>query len=966
MINLEQKGNSLIMSYHDENGEIKLNRLNLREDQMYNWYETEETDRYKSSIYRSQNDKPIKKGKARRLNTFRKIEILQELSKPVQDRIFAPQMPKKTFMDIEVYSPDEFPEETSASHPIVSVCYVNENDVTLMGLIDLNDEQVATIERRINAYIATMKDKHLIRKYKINYVKYDDERLLVQDLVEHRIKEMHSIFGWNFLKFDMRYITNRAKRFSIDYKKMSPTGETFTWNMTDKMNPEMKIPVELPLHRLILDYMQIYEKFDRSVKFKTNINLDVTAEEVLGIKKVEFSGSLAELYKNDPLTFMEYSVVDPILVQLIDDKLNTYETMLYLASVGKVDGFDGFHASAIANTMFFEYYKNERKQMLVKSEINNEPYAGGYVMTPEKGIFDDVCIWDYTSKFPSGMMAFNIGKDTRIGRLKDEYINTFHKKNSKGALVRYDEIHLRDNYNGIEYLTNKGETKIVDKDCIVSANGIIYRKDFYSSLHEIVFKLFNGRVIQKNLASEMTALHQKVKADKDYTSYGKRLAELGIAEKILNDDNMDLILDAISSIKNGAKNLSEALKIQLNSTYGVVGYIMFVLYDRDTADSVTAQSRSLIQYTIRRINDYFSTVTEDNIWNDKEALKKMQLLGVVDINQKGISESIELKPKIVKYADTDSIMGSLKWFYKMFPWNNMIESGEVDLEKIKSDVYEVSRLSPENYKGDIKTYHKVCFMLAFNHYVLQPFFNKIFIEYTQMHNAFDTKQDGSPSYKLGMEQVLENILFTGKKYYVKNPLWTEGKTSVSGEDIEVKGLAINKSSYPKYVRDNLKKVVKEIMVQGEGVNYSDVIKIIKTIKDGFELAGMENISISNRLNKYNNYVLNDTSEIHFLSGTPQGIKASAHYNYLRKQAENKDYMSVYGELKNGSKIQVYHTTEKTVGVCAFPNGEYPPFAPDMDVDKQFDAVILSPLNLIFSALGMSKLDKNLIVFSPLL
>lgn len=965
MVNLEQRGDSLIMSYHDENGELKLNRLKLREDQMYNWYTTEETDRYKSTLFRNQNGEPIKKGRARRLTSFRKIEILQELSETVRNRIFAPNMPIKTFMDIEVYSPDEFPEETSANHPVVSTCYVTGDQVTLMGLIDFNDEQISVMERRVNAYIATQKDKTLVKKYKLNYIFYSSEDALLKDLMEHRFSEMHAVFGWNFLKFDMRYLVNRSRRFSIDYKKMSPTNETFTWNMTDKMNPQEKLPVELPLHRLILDYMQIYDKFDRSVQFKTNINLDTVAEEVLGLKKIDFKGSLAELYDKDPLTFMEYSIVDPILVQLIDAKLNTYETMLYLASVGQVDGFDGFHASAIANTMFFEYYKKERNQILVKGEINNEPYAGGYVMNPDKGIWDDVCVWDYTSKFPSGMMAFNMGKDTRIGRLKPEYINTYHKRNTKGVQVRYDEIHPRDDYNGIEYIDNDGIERIVDKECIVSANGIIYRKDRYSSLHEIVFKLFNGRVIQKNITSEMSALYQKVKEDKNYDDYGKRLIELGVADEILRSENWDAILGAITNIRNGAKNLSEALKIQLNSTYGVVGYVMFVLYDRDTADSVTSQSRSIIQYTIQRMNDYFSTVAKDNVWDDVEGLKRMQLYGKFDISGKGVKEAIEMKPKVVKYADTDSIMGSLKWFYKMFDWKTLIESGEIDLEKIKKEVYYVGRLTPANFGNDMDVYYKVCFIIAFDYYMVQPFFNRIFIEYTQKHNAFDVKQDGSPSYKLGLEQFLYNILFTGKKYYVKNPAWTEGKTSISGE-IEVKGLAINKASYPKYVRDNLSKVVKEIMLQGENVNYSDVIKIIRTIKDGFELAGLDNISISNRLNKYNNYVLDDSSEVVLLSGTPQGIRASANYNFMRKHENNKEYQSIYTELKNGSKIQVYHTKDKNIGVFAFPNGEFPPYAPEMDVDKQFDSVILSPLNIIFSALGMTKLDKNLIVFTPLL
>ena len=965
MVNVEQSKNNLIISYWDEHGELKVSKIALKQSDMYNYVHTSPDDRQADRKYTSQEGRPIKRVPSSRLNKYRKIEILNTLPDNIKNKIFALNRPKKTFGDIEVYSKDEFPEETEAKHPIVSNCWCDENgEIWLQGLKPLSELEVETLQRRANAYLNDLEDDSLKKKYKLNYLYYENETAMLDDYISNWAKKFHIIFGWNYLKFDIRYIRNRCKKLGVDYLKLSPTRRTFTWNLSDKHQRDIKHAIELPMHRPVMDYMKVYEEFDRSVKLKTNVNLDSVASTVLKTKKIEFSGSLAELYDEDYMKFYLYAIVDPVLVQLIDQKLKTYETLLTLSNVGKVDHFDGFHASAIANTLFSDYYRTERNQMLVKDygEINKGSYSGGWVKKPILGLHDDVLIHDFTSFFPSGMMAFNMGVDSLLGKIDSKYINTYLTKKGR----EHNEIMDQPKFDGLIYYDKYGAKKILDDNCIISANGLIYDKNKNSSLNDLIWKLFSNRVKNKRMAADIDAAINKAKNVGKYEELGKLMVGWGISENIINEDDLEKIISELKSAQINAKNLSDALKVIMNSMYGVIGYAAFILYDKGVAESVTTQSRLVIQHAIKKTNSYFNVGSEFNFWNDIEGQKRMGIHGL--INQLEKSESVKFAAhEPVKYADTDSIMTSLSWLYESVGWKKLIEDGKVDIDELKSRCYRMKSVTLEGYKFDKEIYYKILFCIALDEFMLQPMFEEIFVNYCEKYNAHPLMRDGSPSYSLGLEQINKNILWTGKKYYVKNPIWDDGKALMPEEEIQVKGLPINKSSFPKYVRDNLKNIITEIMRQGENMNYSDVVKIVKNVREGFELAGIENVSLAERLNKYHAYCINDKEDIVLMSGCPQNVRAAASYNHVRQKEENHKYYSHYKPIKDGTKIQMFITKDTNLQVFGFLSGEYPmEIAPDIDWDKQFDKVILSPLNLVFEALQVEKLDSNLLSFTPLL
>ena len=69
-----------------------------------------------------------------------------------------------------------------------------------------------------------------------------------------------------------------------------------------------------------LDYLFLYRKFTYTEK--SSYRLDAIAEEELGENKVEYEGTLNDLYDNDRTTFVLYNVQDVAIVKRLNDKLD--------------------------------------------------------------------------------------------------------------------------------------------------------------------------------------------------------------------------------------------------------------------------------------------------------------------------------------------------------------------------------------------------------------------------------------------------------------------------------------------------------------------------------------------------------------------------------------------------------------------------------------------------------------------
>jgi len=276
--------------------------------------------------------------------------------------------------------------------------------------------------------------------------------------------------GWNFINYDWQYIVNRCKHLQID---IAESAITKALDSTDSR----------PLHMGILDYMQLYDKYDRTVKVKESNSLDYVSGQVLGIGKIKYNGGLQDLYRDDFKKYVYYNVVDSVLVYFIDQKLKSMEVLLTLANITRMPIYKA--ASPVAVTEALIARKMAEDGLRIGTEqrddgVKDTQFAGAFVKEPKVGFYAGVSAFDFASLYPSIMRQFNISPDSYIEKVTAAKIEERRK----------------------------------DKNVIVCENGVVYNKED-SMLKQILTDLYNKR---KQYKSTSYQLFEK-------SEYYKKLAE---------------------------------------------------------------------------------------------------------------------------------------------------------------------------------------------------------------------------------------------------------------------------------------------------------------------------------------------------------------------------------------------------------------------------------------------------------
>ena len=199
-----------------------------------------------------------------------------------------------------------------AATQVLSISIVYDDKIILLGLKEMPQDMQDRIITNTNKYFEKFGSN-----YKFKYIKYDDEFDMLYSFFNKMIPKMPLITGWNFLNYDWLYLVNRSRKISkwVNGKeiKIDPSISSFT----KRMNKVWSTEYEVPAHRMVFDYMQLYEICDTSIKVKESSSLDFVSNKLVGVDKIKYTGSLQKLYEDDFETFMYYTAVDSVLVQKI-------------------------------------------------------------------------------------------------------------------------------------------------------------------------------------------------------------------------------------------------------------------------------------------------------------------------------------------------------------------------------------------------------------------------------------------------------------------------------------------------------------------------------------------------------------------------------------------------------------------------------------------------------------------------
>jgi hypothetical protein len=384
--------------------------------------------------------------------------------------------------------------------------------------------------------------------------------------------------------------------------------------------------------------------------------------------------------------------------------------------------------------------------------------------------------------------------------------------------------------------------------------------------------------------------------------------------KLTDDDIRALISSDLSS--EDKKDLQEeslkcasyeqAIKLIINSIYGAFANEYFHFYNIAIAETVTLQGQDAIKYTERMIEKYFS----EFFHRDRQLL-----------NELGVPADFEVKPikgKVWKYTDTDS-------GYLIF-----------------EECMEVT-----NWQGTVKD-----FVLTLNRVRLADYVKKVLTDYAKANNT-----ENYLDFEL--ETIAENAIWVAKKKYVQNIVWKDGRDYENLSYIKTTGLEIIQSSTPPFCRQKLIEVVKFIFSKKKLSlkDNAELVALIKEIKKEFKFSNIEKISMSRGISDYKKFVLNDTDSMELNKGCPIHVRAGAFHNYLLNQNKLK---GKYELITAGTKVKWYHSQDDFCNVFAYRPGSFPmEFAPKMDIEKQFQASILDPLNRIIVPAGLPALNPSL-------
>ena len=436
--------------------------------------------------------------------------------------------PLRTFyIDLECYSPDEFPKASEAKHPI-----------NLITIYDTLDETF---------YTWGLNKSYSTPQTNVKYTQCIGEQDLLKSFLRHWRKNFPDIVsGYNSDGFDLPYIVNRLNLlFGEDYaKRLSPTDNIWSNEKLDRY----KNPVTEWFIAGIscIDYMKAYQKF--AINQRESYTLDYIANYELGYGKDDLDGmSIAEFSEANWQLFVDYNIKDVQLLIDLEKKLHYLELCRMIGYKGLTKFEKALGTTTVAAGVFA--LEAMKRDQIIPTFRFNKGYKppGGTVHEPVPGFNENVITFDAKSLYPNTIITLNISPETKLGNITTD-----------GNTVTITTV------RGKEFtLTVESFEKWMHKEKICkSMNNILFSQSKKGIIPTIIDNIYADRkksqALCKKLDKKMSIIH---KSSHEYAELKKQSEEHDV--------------------------MQYTLKILMNSIYGTFGNEHSIMYDPDIASSIT-------------------------------------------------------------------------------------------------------------------------------------------------------------------------------------------------------------------------------------------------------------------------------------------------------------------------------------------------------------------------------------------
>lgn len=477
-------------------------------------------------------------------------------------------------------------------------------------------------------------------------------------------------------------------------------------------------------------------------------------------------------------------------------------------------------------------------------------------------------------------------------------------------------------------------------------------------------------------------------------------------------ERVDRIMEYCHNQADIYNNFQLGTKVVINGIYGAFGFSGFYFYNPNIAESVTKQGKNAIKYAEKLTDMYFQKK-----WHLDE--KTHNLMGI------HMKPGAKVTKSVCVYQDTDSQYSSFQevipttdWFeHKVWRLTTInksndqkdfvyVSSGRYKTEESAKEYFKVDEINTDKYLWSIDTIEPGGreFSLTFDRVFLHDFFVMIFDKYAE--------KNCTPNIlNFELEAYNEAGIWLAKKKYIKNTTWTEPNVYYeSCEKIKPTGVEIAQTSSSPWVKKQMTDLIKWIFRQ-ETFTLDGFCKELVKVKKSFMQQSEEIISLNKGMNKYDDYVMGDTTEIELHAQPMVTVQGAAFYNWLlnnnerfkrkyntlvnadklcvlyikptprytywkecnltpAEYAKNRDKYRIIDDTKvvktnaSGNTVTLYKLAEEKCLVEAFsyPAGQFPREITtgfEIDYEHMFELLILQPMNRIVEAMGFQPINIDM-------
>ncbi len=482
-------------------------------------------------------------------------------------------------------------------------------------------------------------------------------------------------------------------------------------------------------------------------------------------------------------------------------------------------------------------------------------------------------------------------------------------------------------------------------------------------------------------------------------------------------EELHTAIEKMSDLSGYYETKQLAIKTFINSVYGATASKYFVGYNVNVAESITLQGQDLNHYSENCVNKYFRGIFQSDAeynkiiyvpifeWMEKwdlnstdefyaqnpsnsewtliklpvskdelkAGVKDLQILNMIkknvyvkttfgqylgitleqaksiDINRGRITAQKPLNHK--DFTDKFQYLGNATYL-EDDPTCSLVIAGDTD-----SVYVEFGRIS--NQLGIYNINKATRFVVDLWNYGCGPYMDDCYDKYAKKYNCDKNLQ------VLELEKIADTAIMVAKKHYAMSECFLEPNIYVTpGEHVLYKGLELIQGSTPIFARqcqdDFTRYILKWYETHTTAPEFNTLLSMVKKYKDDFMKQPPDNISKAASIGDYEKFIVDDNKEFAIGLHCPIHVKAAGIHNYMLNMARNKKYKMKYNKIKTRDKVKFYKTKDPIYDVFGFIPGKFPiEFAPEIDYNKQFEDLVLGPINRIIEILGYQTLTPDL-------